>query len=543
MLSKNKQSFLIRYRYQIIILLSIIVWSPVLFVSFLNDDYQILTFHRSEGVISAFKVFWQPDVVSPYWRPVTNFFRELIKTVAGLDPFAFKLSNLLTYVLCSVLVVFVLEKIGLKGKYSLLGGLLFAVMPSHELQVAWISDHSESLVTIFLLLSFVNYLNIYQRQEKKLIYISLTIVLFTLAILTKESAFTGALIPMIALVFRNNFSKQKLYQSFRDASIGICVIVLVLLCRSLMVGGTPFSSRHFAGGGISNYFINFFIYIPLSFSPPETLEWLANNLFPAILIICLFCLAAYLAIKRLKRLKLGNYKIEIFGLSWFVLFIIPALPNLMRWYVFTASVGLIWFLAAVAKKIFQNLKREKIFITSVIVVILTCSIFDFNRMLKWTESGEKVEYAVKSLQQLSDSLTSDTLYVWCNPDKAEMIPMMKLGIQQTIQWTLKKNVQVFSYLRAELNSFKNSKIDLISKSDSSFIFKMYNGRFLLMRGRSRFVIKSEEIHEYAEGAVYDLKTYFDIEKVPHSIAEITLSRKLVGDHIYFDGEKFIKIKL
>ncbi len=140
----------------------------------------------------------------------------------------------------------------------------------------------------------------------------------------------GIFIPVLVLFLQDNFSKQKLYNSLRDCAIGSIIIAAALIYRFIVIGGTPFSSRHFSGGGILNYLINFFIYIPLSFFPPEFLEMLANDLYLLILIACLFFLIVFLTIKRLRKSELKNYKIEIFGLSWFIFFIIPALPTLMR---------------------------------------------------------------------------------------------------------------------------------------------------------------------------------------------------------------------
>ncbi len=183
------------------------------------------------------------------------------------------------------------------------------------------------------------------------------------------------------------------------------------------------------------------------------------------------------------------------------------------------------------------------FTASIIIVIVACAVFDFNRMLKWVESGRKVEYALTSLKSFEKNLTSDTLYVWCNPDKAEMIPMMKLGVQQTLQYTLNNNVEVYSLLRAELNSFHKSKIDLISISENSFVFKIHNGRFLLAGGKSTSVFKSEEINQNFGGINYKIRTYVDKESLPQSIAEINFNQKIYADHIYFDGKRFIKIDI
>ncbi len=99
------------------------------------------------------------------------------------------------------MIAFTFKKIGLSEWYSLYGGLLFALLPSHELQLAWISDQSEPLVTIFLFLTLINYLNIYIKLENKKTSVFLTITFFILAILTKESAFAGNFYTCTCFIF------------------------------------------------------------------------------------------------------------------------------------------------------------------------------------------------------------------------------------------------------------------------------------------------------------------------------------------------------
>jgi len=102
-------------------------------------------------------------------------------------------------------------------------------------------------------------------------------------------------------------------------------------------------------------------------------------------------------------------------------------------------------------------------------------------------------------------------------------------------------VEVYSLLRAELNSFQNSKIDLISISKNGLVFKIHNGRFLLAGGKSTSVFKPEDIHRDFEGINCKISTYLNKENLPQSFAEINFNQKISADHIYFNGKRFIKI--
>lgn len=537
------KNFIKKHPYQTVFISAVIAWLPVLFIPFINDDYQILGYHAGKGWISLFRPFFTPDVSNFYWRPLGNLLHPLILLTAGFHPFTFRVSSLILYALCCMLVARAGEKLGIKRTFSVYGAILFAVLPSHEYQVAWIADHGESLVTIVLLAAFVKYMDALKENNSGIKSAAFFYFLLLLAALIKESAFAGVLIPVTALLAGRDLSRRKVLRVLRDAAIGALIIVCILLYRWHFIGGTPFSSNHFSHSGIFSWAVNFFIYIPLSFLSPESLELAAGA--PRILLAffaVIIILVIYLTFKYRRLLKPGRHHMWSLAasLSWFIIFIIPGLPNLMRWYVFTASIGLIWALSAAGESILGNAFPKKVLPVVFIILILASSAYDFSLMLRWGSTGRRVDMALGSLRSLREDVKADSVYVWATPDKLTRIPMMKLGVQESIQWGLMdKRITVISPLRSEMSSFE-SRINLVEKTDTSLVFHIVNGRFLPFGGESRAVIKNESSESEAEGVRVKIKTFLNENNIPQSIAGVYFKKPLGKPQLYFDGKEFKK---
>lgn len=532
-----------KYPYSAVFLIAVIAWLPVVLVPFINDDFQILGYHTGKGWISLLRPFYSPDVSNFYWRPLGNVLHPLILLTAGFHPFAFRIASLILYAVCCILAAKAGEKLGISRTFAVSGAILFAVLPSHEYQAAWIADHGESLVTIVLLTAFFSYLNAFKKDNLKVKSMAPFYFLLLLAALIKESAFAGVLIPVIALTGESNSGKRKVLIALRDSAAGVAVIVGILLFRWYFIGGTPFSSNHFGHSGIFRWILNFFIYIPLSFLSPESLEIAAGTpgILRAVLAIALIIIAFAIFILR-KHVKFDQPAVRRLAaaLLWFIVFILPGLPNLMRWYVFTASVGLIWVVAAAAEMVEKNSFARKALMVIFMILIPAAAVYDFSLMLRWGSVGKRVDLALKSLNNFSGELKADSVYVWATPDKLTRIPMMKLGVQESVQWALKnKNISVLTPLRSEMSSCE-SRIELVEKTDTSLVFHIAGGRFLPYGGESRAVVKNEST-ETSDGTVrLKIKTFLNENNVPQSIAGVYFRKPLAKPQLYFDGKEFRK---
>jgi hypothetical protein len=537
-------SLIIKYRFIFVFILVLFCWFPVLFIPFINDDYQILGFHINKGITSLFQPFWSPDVSQYYWRPVGNLIHPLILLIGGFNPVNFRIVSFLIYFLCCITMMIALEKSGIGKIISFTAIIIFAVLPSHELQVAWIADQGEALFTIFLILAFLYYYKAVNFSSVRKYLPAL--FFFFIAILIKETAFAGIFIPLIILVIKGQTDKKIIRKVIYHSLIAILVVAVVLTYRFFIIGGTPVNPVHFADINPLHWLVNFFIYIPLAFVPPETLEWLQyeiKNWWLILLLLMTVSLFLYLLFKNYKSLKPDKKRILFAGLFWFIIFIIPALPNLMRWYVFSASFGLVIIIAVYMEKIVLNLRKKKYFYLLIIVLVIVISFYDFNLMLRWNKAGEKLHNALTDLKEKKDIIKTDSLIVWAVPDKLDRIPMMKLGVMETIQWTLNnKNISVLAPLRVELVDL-NSRIRLVSFNDSLLILKVNGGRFLQERGVSKSILTNTFKAYNYEGNDYEIDTKVNQSGVPDSKVTIKIGDKnLEGkDQLFFNGSKFVKI--
>ncbi len=532
-------------KYFLLIAVVLVSWLPVLFVPFINDDYQILGYNPGKTILSIFKSFWTPDVSYFYWRPLGNIIHPLVLILVGFNPFPFRLVSILLYAFCCLVLFYTSTKINFNIKSSLLLVIFFIILPSHEFQVAWIADQGESLIAALLLLSFVSYYFVLDGKGNSRNFLILFLIFFTASLLVKELAFVGILIPAIAYIAKREKTKTSFKDIIKHILFALGILCVVLLYRIIVIGGSPFNSPNFYQSGPVTWIKNFFVYIPLAFFPPEVLEFIYDNLHNWLIIIPL-CAALitliYLIIYAYRGLDRGRRNLLLTGVAWYVIFVIPALPKLMRWYVFTASIGLIWSLAVVFEFYFQKNNYRKLLTAILIPMMIALAVYDFLLMGQWITTGKKFEKSLASLNKIKNEIKTDSIFVWCVPDKLNRIPMMKLGVQQSIQWTLHdKNLEVFSPLRAELTSGK-SKINWKSMSDSIFIFHLYGGRFLPLYGRSESIIKKETLH-YNDNEVSLIINTFIKNNEPQSIAIVKLKQsKLNLTQIYYNGNGFVKIE-
>jgi hypothetical protein len=421
------------------------------------------------------------------------------------------------------LIAKVIESVGIKKEYAVLTALLFALIPSHEYQVAWIADQGESLVTIFLLLAFISY------AKNKVI----ALLIFLSALLVKESSFPGIFIPFLYLFIDNNKEKKKII-FVRDSLIGLAVIILLQIYRYFVIGGSPLSSGNFQNTGPVKWLTNFFIYVPLSFISPDNLEKILFLRNPVFLIFstAIVGVIIWYSIKSFRQVPESKRKIIYLGLAWFIIFILPALPKMMRWYVFTASIGFTFIFAP----LLEQMMKKKFFIGFLTLLIVLFLYSDITRMILWKESGEKMDRIVNSLK-LYKGKTDFVL--WCIPEKYKNVPLMKLGVSETVGFAVNfKNPNVQSPLRCELFSDKNN-IEYEKLNDSVIVFTLPGGRFKSLDGLSSSYNKTEHFSFVDNG--YKIEVNNGIFDRVSKARIILPSQKKIVTNLYYNGADFLPL--
>ncbi len=460
---------------------------PLLATGFLNDDIQILRPVLEPMNGNFFEIFTSPHVWKYYWRPIHVLLIKLIGLIDGFNPFYFRITGLVLYLSVLFLLMKILRVSGINEDKALTITLLFSLLPSHELNIAWIADQSELLTAIFLLSAlyiYIRYLPQPECKQKNLYYLFIT-----LAFLSKEIAITSFFLPFAALMLVGNISLKSLKTAVFDSIKTATIIATILLYRILVVGAVPFSSGHLSELSVINLMKNLFLYIPFSFISPEIAEFFAEYLGVFGFILTGTLISLGLIMYFIKQRKENLQKIKIMGgLFWFIIFVIPVSPVFMRWYAFIPSLGLIIAIAFVI----NDIQFGKIFKASFAILLIVLSLHNLQIWLNWFNAGQRMITIAESIRNLNLSSSEEPILVWGLPDKINRVPVMKLGVNETFSFYSKTEQIVESPLRSEIFSDKvfTTKVQM---NDSGMTLQMPFGRYLPQNGKSSSILKNETV--------------------------------------------------
>jgi hypothetical protein len=517
---------------------SIIPWLPVLFTSFLNDDYQIIGFHANIDASSLLKPFYTPDISGYYWRPLGNFLHVLTLYVTGFSAFAFRAGNFALYALCSLQLAFLMLKAGISKRIALYSAALFALLPSHGFIIGWIAGKGEFLLFILLLL-FAQYYIIPPKGNNGRKQFFYAYLFFAAALLVKELAFAVVFVPAARFALKGHYTKERLYKCLKHTLAFLAGIALYLFIRGAVAGGTPFSSPHFHDKNPLNYIKNYLIYLIISFVPPELPEKLLSAGMLTATAVLLAAVSLILFVIYKKRIEIRKeQKIILAGAAWFTVFIIPVLPTLMRWYPFTASAGLILIIAALIPAAAGGARRAG-YVFFIPLIILLAG-YDFYMSMNWRRAGEKMDSIMAQIPKTENIFTADSVLTLATPDKLNDIPVMKLGVQQTFEYALGGRREVFAPLRAEIET-PAAKTRLISVNGNKIKLELTGGAFLPEGGRLAGK-KRGELSDEIDGVKIKISAVSSGNSLI-SYAELEIAERYKNYlWLYYDGEKFSTVK-
>lgn len=169
-----------------------------------DDNYQIvnndhLSSWRSLPVYFTQK-FWShiPDNGSNLYRPLFLVWLRLNMALFGRNPWPWHLMTVLMHVLVTWLVYLLICKLLKDDLAALVAAAIFGLHPIHTEVVAWISAVNESLGMALLLLAFLCYLKQKSSPPRRFLWLTLAIVLFSAAVLVKE---TECVLPLLIVLY------------------------------------------------------------------------------------------------------------------------------------------------------------------------------------------------------------------------------------------------------------------------------------------------------------------------------------------------------
>ncbi|MCX6154810.1 MAG: hypothetical protein NT007_11695 [Candidatus Kapabacteria bacterium] len=534
----NKQSL---FSILIISICVLTAWSSILQIPFLNDDFQILSFHHPHTFLDCFSPFWNKDISGIYWRPLSNIFHSLIIFLFGYSAVPFRAVSLLLYVTLSISLFRFIKIIGIESKISTIITILFSILTTHELALMWIAGNGDVLVSIFILNAATFYFKYLNGQKTAVYYY---FIFFILSILSKESAYSAVLLPLAFFLLETKPNKNVKTMIY-SISISILLILISLIYRYSNNLGNPFQSYSQSTFISIENVKNFIGYILLSFFSAHSLELFSSFYNSTLFFISFLCLSVVLLFfffKFLKKNGIISNKNFWFGLGWFIIFIVPACAFLKRWYVLSASLGLFIALSAFISDL-TALYVKKYFKIYLVLLFLIFSFIIYQNFLlieKWKYCGQKTNFALNSL--ISLKINTPKLTVWAAPDKIEDVNSMKIGLQQAVEWFCKnKNIDVFSPVRTEL--FENFKFKIYKKSDSEFFISLINGRFIPEYSTKINTLKIFNFEKSTKDYQFYISSFYDnsilLSNLNISIEPLNSSMT----YIYFDGNEFRRLPI
>jgi len=328
------------------------------------DDEQIIRNNSGflkdmSNIPEAFRVdaFIQKEASSLY-RPLQTITYiidySFVEKEDSLKPF--HVTNLILDTLVVLLLFNVLLRLKIERVTAFLLVLLYSVHPLLTAAVAWIPSRGDLLLGLFTLLSLITFLN--YKEDKKTYNIFLHIIIFFLALLSKE---TAVFIPVMLLGMDLIVHKAKLLskENIIFSAIWGSEIIIFLLIRKFGLNAPPLSSEVL---GIKPFLENLPV-IPITagkfFIPQDLTTYAMFKTYSAI-IGCAVIAGGFFLIYKNKK----NRMPAIMGWLWFFLFTIPPMifkhqlsrfgTDYLEHRAFLPAMGLLIFTAVIVNGYFSG---------------------------------------------------------------------------------------------------------------------------------------------------------------------------------------------
>lgn len=318
------------YYYSVLIFLGTLLYFQSFYFDFVYLDDNELILNNTEylknlgNIFDAFTkdVFYSAHSQAAYYRPLLTVSFIFEASLFGISTFVFHFSNILIHLCVTLLIFKLIQKIIKKNQVAFLLSLFFLIHPALTQAVSWVPGRNDSLLALFVFLSFFYFLNYLEKE--KVTYYLLSLFFFGLGLFTKETALVFPFLLMFYL-WQNYSLTRKIFLKFTS---GWLLITLIWLPFRQMALQNPIKMTF--SGMIVSLFKN----------SPATLQLLGKSFFPfnlsvlpnipdttfiwGILAFLLILFFIFLKIKNGEDEKNNKSYLMIFGLLWFVLLLVPS---------------------------------------------------------------------------------------------------------------------------------------------------------------------------------------------------------------------------
>jgi protein O-mannosyl-transferase len=428
---QSKSDYLIEYLssswrpYTLILIAGILVFGRTIWFGYTYFDDDLLIIKKIDSISHLSAVFKSFGTLyfGPYYRPVITISLITDALISNVNPWMYHVSNLIYHLAAGCLTFYMLSKLTASKTAALFAGIVFILHPLATQSVAWIPGRNDSLLTIFILLSFIFFIK--SESRGKYYFFFLHLLFFYIALFTKE---TALIFPLIVLSYYYTIERAPLFSAkIIKYIIGwLPGILLWYLLRSSALSSVQLNADTFSPAGLfSNIYAMLETIGKLLFPVRLSVYPTIHPVSTALGIIAVTALIAFLIIWR-KNIN----RIVIFSIMWIVLFSLPSLiVNIAdsgnrfsylecRGYILIAGFAIL--LAGIYQM--NNIRPVKRTFAFIIPLILLYSILAITYSTSYQNPLSHWEKAVQMSPQTSDTyynLGIVSFQLYNNPDMGE----------------------------------------------------------------------------------------------------------------------------
>ena len=396
--------------------LSFFLFYPTLKYYFFQDDFYILRISQANNFSQILKLFIPPKNVT-FYRPISDFiFYVLFYKIFYHNAFYYHLFGIFFHFANTILIFKLVKNITKLIPLGLLTSFFYIVSANHYMALSWIAAYHYLLGTTFALLGFFYFLKWVEKNNPKLLIISLGFNI--LGILSEQIMAVLPLLILIYVLFFIKKYKTLLVKNWWYFLSLFCVSAFYFVFR-FFIFKIPLEETYQMSFDVQ-VLKTFFWHVLWSLNIPEEFKYQMISLLKVnpqfisdfndvnkrvwfllilnLVLIYLIPLSIFFIASVKKKLS-GKFffKLSLFGLLWFLISLLPVifLPlHQYPYFLILASIGwLVFFLTPLALLIkqYQN-KQPAINIYAVIVSLVwyysSIINFSFTEKIHWIEDRQ-----------------------------------------------------------------------------------------------------------------------------------------------------------
>jgi len=377
----------------LIIGITIVSYFPSLENSFVYDDRFFIEENphiRNFKNIPAFFLNPIEKSTGMHWsgiyRPIRTISYALDYKLWGLESFGYHLTNLLLHILNIIFVFCLAQALSGNKTVTVLTTALFALYPAHSEAVHWLGARADMLAALFSLPAIIFFVR-YLRGSRYRDY-CFFLLLFIIALFSKEIAI---MIPVVCILISLLLDKKKKIVYYL---IPLSIAFLYFILRQAVMKellqkewwGGSFYTNVLTVLTIVPFYLSSLIW-PYRLSVDYTFDIPSSLLDANVLISLTVLVGAALYILCCWRRK----RMVIFGLCWFILFLLPAL-NIVPLtvlvadrFLYLSSIGIFLAVAVIVQgRIGEYTKRQKgLLLLAATILFSSYAVTVYERSREW----------------------------------------------------------------------------------------------------------------------------------------------------------------